>query len=314
MLHLDEVSYTFKVASHELGRFAIRHLIYGETIDEDRARTAASQLSTIGVDLHCVTLVDEAILHVVPWTDSFNLHETADLESLVARMTGVVAIDLTSLEHRVWAPLVRTLLRAGRALVALYAEPQDYRKHDQEPGSLYDLSSNRGIEPLPGFARIGRRADDRGTFAPLLGFEGARLQHIFDQEEVDSRVTSPVVGIPAFRLEYSMQSYIANKETLDRDRMEDRVEFAAAHCPFEAYQALERIHHSAGSRYLRVAPIGTKPHALGAVLYAIDHMDAVELIYDHPVRTANRTVGSRSMYVYDVSGFMAHHRRWRADA
>lgn len=310
MVALRDLSYTFRVELDDLERFGFDSLLYGDSIQEDRARTLSLGLGDSAVELCCLTLSDEAILTLPEFpSETFNIYQSSELGDLIDRLDGVVAIDLTSLEHRVWAPLIRTLLERGRTVFALYVEPADYRRHDDEAGSIYDLSSTRGIEPLPGFARLARRPNGESSFAPLLGFEGARLKYIFDQEDVDTRVTSPVVGVPGFRLEYSMHSFVANRDILEQDRMEGRVELAAANCPFEAFHALERIHLRSGSEYLRVAPIGTKPHALGSVLYAIENSTSVELIYDHPVRSSNRTAGSRSIYVYDISGFVEERRR-----
>lgn len=177
------------------------------------------------------------------------------------------------------------------------------RARRELPGAVYDLSSGRGIEPLPGFARLGRRRDEEGFFAPLLGFEGARLKHIFDQEEVEASRTRPIIGSPGFRMEYPAYTYMANRDVLELDSMDRRVEFAKASCPFEAYRAIERIHNRSRDKHFRIAPIGTKPHALGAVLYAILNQPAVEIVYDHPVHSKGRTSGSRGVYVYDVSAF-----------
>lgn len=307
MLEIRSPSHTFKTDVAGLREFQVSHLVYGASIHEDRARAAAMALDESDVEMHRIDLLDEARLSVGGRVRDLNLYESRDLREFLAGLDGRIALDLTSLEHRVWAPLVRCAVMDRLNFVALYAEPKEYRRYDTQDGAVYDLSSTRGIEPLPGFARLGARVDDNGAFAPLLGFEGARLKHIFDQEEVDARLTSPVIGLPGFRLEYSMHSYIANRDIVDMDRMENRVEFAAASCPFEAYRALERIHRRTGSGHLRVAPIGTKPHALGAVLYALDNPTSVELIYDHPVRTTNRTEGYGAMYVYDVSGFTEAH-------
>ena len=50
-----------------------------------------------------------------------------------------------------------------------------------------------------------------------------------------------------------------------------------------------------------VAPIGTKPHALGAVLYYLDHSRTVEVLYDHPVRKERRTLGTSRVCLYDLA-------------
>jgi hypothetical protein len=305
MIDITTPSFTRRVHSTDLSTVGVEYLFYGEDIEEDRAETIVEQLSGDAQIVLCkITVVDDAYCRIDGVNMSVNLYEASDLDELASRVNGLVAVDLTSLEHRVWAPLVKALLGNETHLVALYAEPDDYQKSFDLPGTVYDLSITRGIEPLPGFARLARRKDDSGDFAPLLGFEGARLGHMFDQEEVEERATAPIVGSPGFRPEYPTYTYLANRDVLEKGRMHSPVEYARASCPFEAYDALVRIHTRIGKRHLRVAPIGTKPHALGAVLFAIDHPSSVELIYDHPVRSKGRTRGSRGVYVYEVSGFV----------
>lgn len=306
MLDIKEPSFARRVSLADLPGEGIAHLVYGADVEEDRAATIVAGLDNDDVEtsLCRIELLDDAHCRVHGPDIHINLFEETTLVELSRTFSGTVAIDLTSLEHRVWAPIIKVLLESAVDVVALYAEPDDYQRSDDLPGSIYDLSTSRGIEPLPGFARLARRSDDLGHFAPLLGFEGARLGHIFDQEEVDVSVTSPVLGSPGFRLEYSALTYLANRDYLEQARMDQRVEFARASCPFEAYRAIERIHARAGRCYLRIAPIGTKPHALGAVLYAIRTGANVELIYDHPVGSKGRTRGSRGVYLYEVSAFL----------
>ena len=86
--------------------------------------------------------------------------------------------------------------------------------------------------------------------------------------------------------------------------MHSRVHFAKANCPFDAFLALEEIDSLTGKGDIRVAPIGTKPHGLGAVLFAISRGDRVEVIYDHPVRSRARTLGEARMCIYDLPSFL----------
>lgn len=311
MLDIKEPSFARKVSLADLPSQGIAHLLYGADIEEERATTILAEMAADGgsVALCRVESIDDAVCRVHGLERSFNLYETSSLNEFASTFSGIVAIDLTSLEHRIWAPLIKALLASATEVVALYAEPDDYQRSDDLPGSIYDLSTSRGIEPLPGFARLTRRPGDAGHFAPLLGFEGARLGHILDQEEVDVAQTSPILGSPGFRLEYPTLTYLANRDYLEQGRMDRRVEFARASCPFEAFRAIERIHADAGHCYLRLAPIGTKPHALGAVLYAIRNGSSVEIVYDHPIRSRGRTRGSRGVYLYEVSGFL----RWLDD-
>ena len=47
---------------------------------------------------------------------------------------------------------------------------------------------------------------------------------------------------------------------------------------------LSQISRRIPTGFLKIAPIGTKPHALGAILYYLDFSSATEIIYDHPIR------------------------------
>ena len=47
-----------------------------------------------------------------------------------------------------------------------------------------------------------------------------------------------------------------------------------------------------------IAPIGTKPHALGAICYALRNPDTTEIMYDNPIRKPGRTAGIGQMHVY----------------
>ncbi|WP_138945362.1 hypothetical protein [Plantibacter sp. M259] len=288
-----------------LNDLGIAHLFFGSDIEEERALTIAAAFPETSPTVACrVEQIDDATCMFHAYNTSVNLFEVEQIQSLLGDIEGTIAIDLTSLENRVWAPLVRSLVQSGSDFLAVYAEPDDYRKSDL-PGFVYDLSGGRGIEPLPGFAQVARRVGDEGHFIPLLGFEGARLSHIVDQEEVEVSRAYPIVGSPGFRIEYPSTAYIANQNILSLEHMDQRIEFAQASCPFEAYRALERIHSRIGAQHVRIAPIGTKPHALGAILYAIKNPVGAEIVYDHPQRSRGRTRGTRGVYVYEVSGFLA---------
>lgn len=305
MIDLRQPTFTRKISLEGLRDIGVSVLIYGAEIDEDRASTIAAVFSADSQARTCrVYESDDARCLFEFFDKRVNLFETAEIESILQSVSGLIAVDLTSLENRVWAPLVRVLVMTRQPFVALYAEPDDYRRSDDVPGMVYDLSRSRGIDPLPGFARVSRRSMDEGHFAPLLGFEGARLSHIFDQEDVEVPNSYPIIGSPGFRIEYPTITYLANRDTLGIDRMDQRVELAQASCPFEAFRAIGRIHERIGEKYLRIAPIGTKPHALGAILYAIRNVSRTEIVYDHPVRSKGRTHGTRGVYVFEVSSFL----------
>lgn len=225
------------------------------------------------------------------------------LDSLGDRL---VYLDITGLEHRIWAAMLRVALTSHARIAVVYVEPARYT-FSQSPteGHIFDLSERvAGIAPLPGFASLRDVGSSEDVFVPLLGFEGTRLSHVIEHVQPSADSVIPIIGLPGFRPEYPFHAYQGNKGPLTETDAWHRVRYALANCPFSAMYELNRISMQYPRGVMRVAPIGTKPHGLGAVLFALSSERPVELIYDHPVRKAKRTSGTDRLFVYhiDTSG------------
>ena len=234
------------------------------------------------------------------------LRSSTELSRLMGLLPGEVYLDITGLSHDVWAPLLRAAIAAAKRLWCVYVEPGEYtRTPTPTEGTIYDLSEKiTGIAPLPGFATLGDADADRSAFVPLLGFEGTRLIHVDEHVQSPGDSTVPVVGVPGFRAEYPFVSLKGNRKPLVDGEYWANLRYATANCPFDLFFRLRGIMEELQCEYLRVAPIGTKPHGLGAVLFALSAEDRVELIYDHPIRKPGRTTGSARLCLYDVSTFV----------
>jgi hypothetical protein len=249
--------------------------------------------------------IDELQVRQVPDGEPVSLRSEKQLGELLASGAGrLVVIDITGLSHHVWAPLLQTALSVASDVDVVYVEPGEYRFSDvPRAGEVFDLSSRiRGISPLPGFARLARRFDQDSIFVPLLGFEGARLQYVMEQVQPAGGQTFPIVGVPGFRPEYPFYTFEGNEPGLTSVWKDVRL--AAANCPFELFAVLTELADRYETAALKVAPIGTKPHAVGAILHALAHPDRVELVYDHPERKPGRTEGEFRTLVYHASIFM----------
>ncbi len=229
--------------------------------------------------------------------------QVAKFMSLVKRTT--IYLDVTGLRHQTWAVLLRGALETRERVVVVYVEPGDYRPSLTPTDSdIYDLSERiEGLAPLPGFASL-RETGDESCFVPLLGFEGARVSYLISQLEPPGGKIVPIVGVPGFRPEYPFATYLGNRIPMIQTQAWKKVRYAVANCPFDAYYTLEEIAADFPSHILKIAPIGTKPHAVGAVLYAIANSETVELVYDHPIRKARRTEGTARLLAYNVSCLM----------
>jgi hypothetical protein len=215
-------------------------------------------------------------------------------------------IDMTGLEHQVWAPLIRAALDARVTTLVTYVEPLEYaRNRAPKEGDIFDLSEEiKGISPLPGFASLQELGDDF-CFVSLLGFEGFRFKHAVQQLEPPPNRIFPIVGVPGFRPDYPFYTYDGNRPTLIATGSWSNVRFARANCPFSLCYALDDIGSTYPSASLKIALIGTKPHALGAIIHTLMSSKPVELIYDHPKRKKARTRGAGRMLVYHISAFAA---------
>jgi len=282
---------------------------------EERASHVEAWWSAGNVVLAEIVRQEKATLSVAIEGSLYEAHLRSHLElaRLLECLPEKVYLDITGLAHHVWAPLLRAALPVKRCLWAVYVEPGEYtRTPTPTEGTIYDLSEKiSGIAPLPGFATLGDVGDDQYAFVPLLGFEGTRLIHVNEHVQAPGDATVPVIGVPGFRLEYPFVSLKGNRKPLVDGRYWVNVRYATANCPFDLFFSLRGIMRDFQRGYLRIAPIGTKPHGLGAVLFALSAEDRVELIYDHPIRKTGRTTGSGRLCLYDISTFVASDEfRW----
>ncbi len=247
----------------------------------------------------------------VRWPDtsesSVSLRSTAQLTEMLSKFASAdLFLDITGLSHHVWAPMLRAALLAGKHVWVVYVEPGEYTfSTAPTEGEIFDLSvRTRGIAPLPGFAVLRQFDASRTWLLPLLGFEGTRFGHILEKVQPDGKRVVPIIGVPGFRSEYPFHAYLGNKVPLLESRAWKAVRYSTANCPFELLYLLEEFADEHPDDFLAIAPIGTKPHGLGAVLFAIKHPERAEIIYDHPIRKPGRTAGTDRVLVYDVSAVM----------
>lgn len=214
-----------------------------------------------------------------------------------------VLIDITSLPHHIWAPLLQAHIKAGKKIRVLYVEPDDYKTHPSPASAnLFDLSiSFGGLSPLPGFAKLtGPTDDEPALFVAFLGFEGNRAERIINQLDPAPRVI-PIIGAPGFQINYPAITIACNRSFLGEFDCNADIRLAKASCPFEAFEVLSNIRRDFPDHYLYIAPVGTRPHALGAIKYAIKNENHCEILFDHPVRKSNRTSGRGLIHVFSFS-------------
>jgi hypothetical protein len=287
-------TYLFGVSSEERSEFAL-------------------QLKRRAQDVRFVELRESDRFVIESDVDPFSripLRRRGVLEAFLGALgPGDLYLDMTGLGHGSWAAITRVCVETKRTLRLVYLEPLSYaRNATPRQGEVYDLSERiEGIEPLPLFATLDDSAERAICFVPLLGFEGTRFAHMLEEVQPLPRKTVPVIGAPGFHPDYPFNALLGNATSLERSGAQRLVRYVKSNCPFSLYYTLEDIAERYRGEHLKVGLIGTKPHALGAVMFAVVSDASVELVYDHVRRKKNRTTGVEKCLVYGISEFLSEY-------
>lgn len=241
---------------------------------------------------------NETIVDVQDNTKYF-LRSSRSILSLLNKYNGKVKyFDVSGMDNRICASLLKNSIESLKDLESeeirvLYVEPSNYNiKLFKSEGIFNDLSEViEGISPLPGFAKFYPTPAEETRLVALLGFEGGRFTHILENIQPPDDNIVPIIGVPGFRLEYPHISLAGNSRALLSTDAWRKVKFAAANSFVDAYMVLTKLLNQRPLDTIRLAPLGTKPHAIAAILFAIRHPNNVELIYDNPRRKKRRTEG-----------------------
>lgn len=256
-----------------------------------------------------VDLQNEDMLLIVGEGRTISLNNMKSVkEFLASHGKSNVYIEVTGMSCRVVAPLLLVGFDLGLTMFVVYTEPSSY-KIDQfkKVGINKDLSEDvEGVNPLPGLAKVIPHKTEP-LFVTLLGFEGGRLTFLLSDQNPSSNKIRPIFGVPGYRVNYPYVSYLGNRRSILKTRCWQYAEYAEANSIVDAYLTLVKIleENKTRSPEMVVAPIGTKPHAIGAILFAIKYRDKVELLYDNPRRSVHRTNGTGKVLSCNVSKLIA---------
>lgn len=214
----------------------------------------------------------------------------------------VLYLEVTGMSCRVLAPLMKYAISKGIKTKIVYSEPKEYLLEEfQKEGLNKDLSESvRGVNPLPGFIRLVPFKEEP-FFVIFLGFEGGRFSYLITNKQPSFDKILPIVGVPGYRMHYPYETFWGNRNALQTTKAYERVVYAEANSIVDSYMILKRISYDKREPNMIVAPIGTKPHVIGAILYAIKNPKRVELLYDNPKRNLHRTKGIGRILVCDIT-------------
>ena len=230
-----------------------------------------------------------------------------DLQGMIAAAANdPIALETTTLGFVEVLLCCRAAFGRTGALDCLYVEPQNYRRsRDSHLLAKRDFELSGEIVGFRGIPGAARMLDDRRSQKCVffVGYEGARFRRAFtDLEMLKGRSSNVVFGIPAFKPGWEMDS-IANNVPVMRDEHISSVYFCGADNPRAAVDFLLATHGSLQrDETMFIAPIGTKPHGLATALFVAERED-VGVIYDHPLRTADRSTAVGQWHLFSVANF-----------
>ncbi len=218
-----------------------------------------------------------------------------------------ILIESTSLVHPLLFYFLKTLKKdfTLNNLFVTYTEPEKYKQDDEGVvNRRFDLTEkfcNRSS--LPGFLRISNQEKDK-TLVAIMGFEGNRFSKTYEEVNPAVYKTHAIVGFPSYQPSWQYYVYSQNQEVLEQSKAYDNIDRVSAYEPFGIYNVLKRIVENETNNEIIIAPLGTKPHSIGACMFAIDH-EFVQLHYDYPFFGKKiRTEGVGKSYLYNLSIFI----------
>jgi len=208
---------------------------------------------------------------------------SGDIASELRIQQAPPTIDISSLPVSFWGPVAAKLSSDGeQSWAGLYIRRAAYsrRGRTRPPGSHQRAIG--GIFPLPGLARFGgTRSHAKTLLIVSLGFDGSRSAYVKAEYNFATRLAA-LLSSPGYKPNYTQEAAIRNGDYINHVSSRGAVWLSRPDSPFDTARQLHRIIRKECADYTYIAPLGTRPAALGAILYAERHRRSCEIVYDHP--------------------------------
>ncbi|MFN0279210.1 MAG: hypothetical protein ACKVRN_11485 [Pyrinomonadaceae bacterium] len=202
-----------------------------------------------------------------------------DIDRFGFKETDRIGIDISCFTKPYFYFLMKLLREKYQieTLSVFYTEPKSYFFPGGIFGAFHSSSGPLSVIEMPGFSGL-ENMRSRQKLIILLGFDGELSREI--KEDVSPQDTIVVNGFPSYSPKFKDISLVTNERLIGDD--DTQVRYARANNPFDVYNVLEDIsRNSDNETVLNIAPLGTKPMALGACLFAL-HNPEVRIMYPLP--------------------------------
>lgn len=216
-----------------------------------------------------------------PFEGLKELYETIDIDDFKKLKVG---IDITAFPKPYFFSVLNGISKhiKRESINVYYTEPLNYVFSQKNFLSYRSSSGPVSVEVVPSF--IGKdKQNIEKVMVVILGFDGDLAKEV--KIEIAPDETILFNGFPSFSPKFKDISLITNESLITSKSI---VKFSEANNPFFLYNELEEIRESCQESEINIVPLGAKPMALGACMFAI-HNPEVRVVYPMPEKYNNST-------------------------
>lgn len=225
-----------------------------------------------------------------------------NISNFVSDKKGI-GIDISSMPIPIMAQVLHLLYvhHKNIPISFFYSEPLYYSLNN-----LFDYSSYNGeieMKAIPGFEGESSRSIENKRIAIwFMGFETRFINSLITQEVNPDQII-PVNGFPSYFPKYKDISLINSNTNFFEQDIE--IVFTEANNPFKTFNTLELLREKYSDYSLDVIPVGSKPMALGACLFALKDrfpLPNCRIIFPFPTEyKSNLNTGCGVLWEYLIS-------------
>ena len=274
---------------------------HGHDLD-DRGEAALELSSSFSLD-NIKLQFDEAksLMYINDKPFNARIEFIKEIKTIIAEKA---IIEATTLGFAEILLLLNALMENSRikTIKILYIEPKEYTRKKNKLYNYHDFELTDKFEnfkAVPGFT-----FEQKGPveIVAFLGFERTRLGQLLQSTEIEFNKLTPIIPLPAFVLGWENRTINNHLYYFTPQYSFQKLYYAGANNPYQAYLLLNKF--SIPKTPLRIAPIGTKPNAIGCAIFLVNNKEslAIDVIYDYPKKSSDRTygVGDINLYTLDL--------------
>lgn len=187
----------------------------------------------------------------------------------------------------------------------IYVEPKEYLLKGGtkiKKGNFHLTSIPNNFKYVQPFSLILDNLSKKSELIAFLGFENSRLGRIVNDNDNSKKYASfvPILALPGFTPGWEN---ISLSRHVDLIKDFKGLTYTPANNPYETVKVLSNIIDNSSLENFVIAPIGTKPCSLGAMIFVINFKESkgdIGIIYDFPKKKKDRTIGVGIIHKYSI--------------